>query len=73
MRNMARKTRKEKIIANLRRELKATKTNVPKKAKQPASSAPTNTTAYVINDLKRTLVLSTLAISLELMLYFTLK
>lgn len=70
---MARKTRKEKIIANLRRELKATKTSVPKKAKQPADKAPTNTVAYVIGDLKRTLILSALAISLELMLYFTLK
>lgn len=83
---MPKKTRKEKIIANLRRELKNTylrqdkdkPTELPfrktvKRAKtKPRIEQSVDLSSFVKRDLKRTLVLSVLAISLELMLYSTL-
>jgi hypothetical protein len=73
---MARRTRKEKVIANLRRELRASKVTdvkkVGKKVQTLNSDEPAKLVSFVKSDLKKTLALSTLAISLELVLYLTL-
>ena len=86
---MSKKTREEKIIAELRRKLKSLK--VPKEVKPvslPTSSekpiAKERTTGFarenlsydyslVAKDLRKTFFLTTLALSLEFVLYFILK
>lgn len=90
---MSKKTKQEKIIADLRRQLEATKTvtnsiseqinyPLPKRtATLPSFSSPqdTKTIAFsqdslglIKKDLTKTLLLSILAISFELVLYFLL-
>lgn len=78
---MPKKTRKEKIIVNLRRELKKVKTDsqktIQKSSKRPKTKPKRvqsiNLSTFIMSDLKRTLALSILAISLELMLYFVIE
>ncbi|MFZ5365957.1 MAG: hypothetical protein ACOZBZ_01560 [Patescibacteria group bacterium] len=93
---MSRKTRQEKIIADLRRRLEATRNrsegekwdvgrevrvsreelkNSPPQfpISQPTShfpSSPSISTSYIKKDLTKTFLLTILAISLELVLYF---
>ncbi|TSC53963.1 MAG: hypothetical protein LiPW16_226 [Microgenomates group bacterium LiPW_16] len=81
---MPKKTKKEKIIAELRRRLETARAGReevkynPPPIPQPSTSisAPnvslplsTSTTSYIIHDLRKTFLLSGLAISLELVLY----
>lgn len=81
---MSRKTRKEKIIATLRRDLKKKTLSVtqPNNLKQAEKHKARPTTAepmeqisyaYVGHDLRKTAILSIIAIGLELSLYYYLK
>lgn len=80
---MPKKTRKEKIIAELRRKLETAKISdekviVEKKESPrpipnfqfPTSNIPTVATSFVLRDLKKTFLLAGLAISLELVVYW---
>lgn len=81
---MPKKTRSQKIIANLRRQLTVKEKNL--KIEKSAVSEKSLTTQpplqheqqqkvpfFVINDLKKSLFLTALAISLELVLYYLLE
>lgn len=83
---MPKKTRQEKIIADLRRKLETVK--ITDKAviekKEPSSSLPSsanypltgpkhlenNSTSYVLKDLRKTFLLAGLAISFEIIVYW---
>lgn len=76
-----RKTRKEKIIAELRRKLKSRKDTPPTAARQypvqteatQASSVVSQDYSYIGKDLRKTGVLTGLAILLQSVLYFLLE
>ena len=75
---MSRKTRKEKIITDLRRELKkGTPSSVPtssyKNKKTATKLATPASIKHVTSDLKKTAILCILATGLEISLYYYLK
>jgi len=84
---MSRKTRKEKIIAELRRELKkgtaSTRLSAPaartsqtkKRVKHHVTKKPSEVASskHVMLDLRKTVILSVIAVGLELGLYYYLK
>ena len=71
---MSRKTRKEKIITDLRRELKkGTPSSVPTSSYKNKKTATPVSTKHVTSDLKKTAILCILAIGLEISLYYYLK
>ena len=82
---MPKKTKSQKIIADLRRKLAAQqkaevsrleKKLVPKKpliSTKTKSEAPKVLSSFIINDLKKSLALTLLAISLEFVLYYALE
>jgi len=85
---MPKKTKSQKIIAELRRKLAAQppsiitpqpipqKISKKKKRESPLSSTkielktPKSPSSFIVNDLKKSLLLTGLAISLELVLYY---
>lgn len=87
---MSRKTRQEKIIADLRKRLNARiaqsslpsaglaknaepakiESNLSKRMATSDSAAPAVSVSYIKKDLTKTAILTILAISLELVLYF---
>ncbi len=73
---MPKKTRQEKIIADLRRKLetvKITDTPPPSPSINYPSTGPkhleNNSTSYVLKDLRKTFILAGLAISFEIIVY----
>lgn len=82
---MPKKKKSQKIIADLRRKLKAQKEKrtyskaktAPKKSKKtPPKSEPKTekqVSPHILNDLKKSFILTGLAIGLELVLYYILK
>ncbi len=74
-----RKTREEKIIADLRRELQTARrelkdTNQEEKPKKSSKEAPPATTEphpYLKKDLTKSLILAIMAIAFELVVYWT--
>jgi len=80
---MSRKTRKEKIIAELRRELKKgtlskaqySTANTKQKTKKDTAKnlVEVVSSKHVMLDLRKTAVLSVIAVGLELGLYYYLK
>jgi len=86
---MAKKTRKQKIISEIRRKIlsvqinsptASNKTELPEKEKAGATPPPSQNTSFYIypiqlikKDLTKTLLLSILAISLEIALFFVLE